>query len=74
MYALCQAVALVLPVALPSHSLVFMMVYVWSRNFPQGNISLMGLVRPESFLNLPAAACAIDSSNLACLLRLDDQD
>lgn len=40
-----QAVSLAVPVAFPGPSLIFMMVYVWSRNFPNNNISLMGLVR-----------------------------
>ena len=25
--------------------LIFMLIYVWSRNFPTGNVSIMGLVQ-----------------------------
>jgi Derlin-2/3 len=30
-------------------SLVFMLVYLWSRNFPTGNVSLMGVVTIQAF-------------------------
>ena len=48
-----QAVSLAVPVAFPGPSLIFMMVYVWSRNFPSNNISLMGLVRPLVHGSMP---------------------
>ena len=49
-----QAVSVAVPVAFPGPSLIFMMVYVWSRNFPNNNISLMGLVRrPCVLVNAP---------------------
>ena len=34
-----------MPMGFLGPSLMFMMVYVWSRNFPTTNVSLMGLVR-----------------------------
>ena len=30
-------------------SLIFMLTYVWSRNFPTGNVSLMGLANIQAF-------------------------
>ncbi len=50
---------MVVPVQLLGPSLIFMMVYVWSRNFASSNISLMGLVSIQAFY-LPFALLALD--------------
>ena len=53
-----QGVSLVMPVAFLGPSLIFMMMYVWSRNFPSGNVSIMGLVNLQAFY-LPFAMLAL---------------
>ncbi|EIE24873.1 Derlin-1 [Coccomyxa subellipsoidea C-169] len=51
--------SLVVPVQLLGPSLIFMMVYVWSRNLTSSNISQMGLVSIQAFY-LPFALLALD--------------
>ncbi|BDA49288.1 Derlin-1 [Coccomyxa sp. Obi] len=46
------------PVRLLGPSFIFMLTYVWSRNFPTSNVSLMGLVSIQAFY-LPFALMAL---------------
>lgn len=46
------------PVRLLGPSLIFMLIYVWSRNFPTSNVSIMGLVSLQAFY-LPFALAAL---------------
>ena len=46
------------PVAFLGPSLIFMMTYVWSRHFPTGIVSIMGLVSLQAFY-LPFAMLAL---------------
>ena len=39
-----QAASAAVPMGFLGPSLIFMLTYVWSRNFPTTNVSLMGLV------------------------------
>lgn len=58
----CMAVASLLPFfhfGFFASSLIFMLIYVWSRNFPTSNVSIMGLVTIEAFY-VPFAFVAID--------------
>jgi Derlin-2/3 len=40
-------------------SLVFMLIYVWSRNYPTGNVSIWGMLNIQAFY-LPFALAALD--------------
>ena len=53
-----QGASLLLPVAFLGPSLIFMMTYVWSRNFPTGSVSIMGMVTLQAFY-LPFAMLAL---------------
>lgn len=53
-----QGASVVVPVRLLGPSFIFMLTYVWSRNFPTSNVSLMGLVSIQAFY-LPFALMAL---------------
>lgn len=53
-----QGASVFVPVRLLGPSFIFMLTYVWSRNFPTSNVSLMGLVSIQAFY-LPFALMAL---------------
>ena len=57
-----QAASAAVPMGFLGPSLIFMLTYVWSRNFPTTNVSLMGLVRAPQFCS-PGMT---PTSGLAC--------
>ena len=56
---LLQASTLLLPGAFLGPSLIYMVIYVWSRNFPTSNVSIMGLFTLQAF-HLPFVLAAVD--------------